>query len=306
MYYDSRPLNENLNMRIQRRDAKIFEERQREKMLSESIIERRERERLNREKYSSFLENVKSTLLTEALFFFVNESLPTSKTIDQALQSEAIIYNFVNEEGATRLLNKYSTKTELLANISNLVIETYDKIAEETSCNSTDCGYHIKKSTSDDFYKKLRLLNPDQMSKRIMDNVSNQTKEFIAQQVTDNNKIEELAMQTKEKIDKVKAKTPETKESIKQEYANFYKRTSNEIRTSRPRSVFEEVVYRMSDKIVKDKSILESSYLKEDGKFNANKVIDDAVIIYTTLECMNTYKFKDFDTKSIKEVIDNI
>lgn len=305
MFYDSRPLNEDLNMQIQRREAKAFEERERSRMLSESIIEKRHIQREKEIQRSKFLEEAKNTLLTEALFYFVNESLPASSTLEQRKQAESIIYNFVNEEGSTRLLNKYSTKTELLANIANIVTDTYKKVVSETETDSI-AGYHIKKSTTDDFYGKLRNLSDDQISKKIMDRVSKQTQEFIAKQVEDNARIEDLATQTKEKIDNVKAKNPETKEAIKQEFANQYKNFSENIRLRRPRSIFEEMVYRMSEKVVKDKTLLEGFYLKQDGKFDVDKVVENATIMYTVLECMNTYKFKEFNCNNIKEIIDNI
>lgn len=305
MFYDSRPLNEDLNMRIQRNNAKAFEEKERSRMLSESIIDRRNAKRDKELKYSQFIEEAKNTLLTEALFFFVNESLPVDTTLAQRKQAEAIIYNFVNEEGAIRLLNKYSTKTELLANITNLVTETHNRVISETDCE-TVTGYYIKQSTTNDFYGKLRNLSDDQVSKKIMDNVSKQTQEFIEQQVRDNTRIEELATQTKEKIDKVKTKNPETKEAIKQEFANQYKSFAENVRLRRPRSVFEEMVYHMSEKVIKDKTLLEGFYLSTDGKFNVDKVVENTTIMYTVLECMNTYKFKEFDAGSIEEVIKNI
>lgn len=303
MFYDSRPLNEDLNMQIQRRDAKAFEEREKSRMLSESIIEKRHAKREKQMQRTKFLEESKNTLLTEALFYFVNESLPESSTLEQRKQAESIIYNFVVEEGATKLLNKYSTKTELLANIANIVADTYKKVVSETD-NTT--GYYIKKSTTNDFYGKLRNLSDDQVSRKIMDNVSKQTQEFITKQVEDNTRIEELAAQTQEKINNVKAKKQETKEAIKQEFANQYKNFSENIRLRRPRSVFEEMVYKMSEKVVKDKTLLEGFYLKQDGKFNVDKVVENATIMYTVLECMNTYKFKEFDCNDIKEIIDNI
>ena len=86
----------------------------------------------------------------------------------------------------------------------------------------------------------------------------------------------------------------------------MYKDATNRIRLSRPRSIFEEMVYNISDKVVKDQSLLENFLMTENGKFDVDKVIDHATIMYTVLECMNTYKFFDFDSNNIKSIIDNI
>ena len=83
--------------------------------------------------------------------------------------------------------------------------------------------------------------------------VAQETENFIQQSVKDKNKMEEMAQQTKEKIDNIKARNPETKEAIKQEMVNTYNRESKLIRTNRPRSIFEEMVYHISNKVVKHK-----------------------------------------------------
>lgn len=303
-YYDSRPLNEDLNMRIQRQQAKSYEEKEKGRIFAESIAQKRYDQRNKELQYSKFLEETKSVLLTEALFFFVNESLPESSTLEQRKQAEAMVYNFVNEQSATRLLKIYEEKTELLANVANTVNKTFQKIVSETSCNDT--SFCIKQSSTDDFYGKIRSLKNDEMCQKIADNVAKETQKFIEQQVKDNNRIEDLARQTKEKIDNVTAKNAETKESIKQEFANMYKRTANNIRVSRPRSIFEEMVYHISDKVVKDNTLLEGFFLEQDGKLDIDKIIDYTTTMYTVLECMNTYKFTEFDSNSIKTVIDNI
>lgn len=305
-YYDSKPLEEHLNMRTQRRDAGIFEENERSRMFAESMDNLRYTKEKNNAKYRQFLSEAKTTLLTEAIFYFVNESFDRSVTIDQRKQAEAVVLNFVKEEGADKLLNKYSTQTEFLANLSGIVNETYDKVVKEAKDAKKISAFNMKKSTTDAFYDKLQNISNTQVTNKIMDMVAQETENFIQQSVEDKNKMEEMAQKTKEKIDNIKARNPETKEAIKQEMVNTYNRESKLIRTNRPRSIFEEMVYHISNKVVKHKDLLDSHYVNESGQLDVNKITENAKVLYTVLETLNTFKFRKFDNKDIQEIIQNI
>lgn len=307
-YYDSKPLEEQLNMRTQRRDAGIFEEDERSRMFAENINNLRYTKENNDNKFRKYISEAKTTLLTEAIFYFVNESFDHSVTLDQRKQAEAVVLNFVKEEGADKLLRKYETQTEFLANLTGIVNETYDKIVKEAneSKNKKITGFNMKKSTTDAFYNKLQNISNTQVTNKIMNMVAQETEDFIQQSVEDKNKMEQMAQDTKEKIDNIKARTPEAKEAIKQEMVNTYNRESKLIRTNRPRSIFEEMVYHISNKVVKHKDLLESHYVNKSGQLDVNKIIENAKVLYTVLETLNTFKFKTFDAESIQELVQNI
>lgn len=307
-YYDSKPLEEQLNMRTQRRDAGIFEEDERSRMFAENMNNLRYARENNDNKFRKYISEAKTTLLTEAIFYFVNESFDHSVDLNQRKQAEAVVLNFVKEEGADKLLRKYETQTEFLANLAGIVNETYDKIVKEANENKTKkiTGFNMKKSTTDAFYDKLQNISNTQVTNKIMDMVAQETEDFIQQSVEDKNKMEQMAQDTKEKIDNIKARTPEAKEAIKQEMVNAYNRESKLIRTNRPRSIFEEMVYHISNKVVKHKDLLESYYVNESGQLDVNKITENAKVLYTVLETLNTFKFKTFDVESIQELVQNI
>lgn len=305
-YYDSKPLEEQLNMRTQRRDAGIFEENERSRMFAESMNNLRYAREENNAKYRKFLSEAKTTLLTEAIFYFVNESFDSSVTIDQRKQAEAVVLNFVKEEGADKLLNKYAIQTEFLANLAGIVNETYNKVVSEVKDAKKISAFSMKKSTTDAFYDKLQNISNTQVTNKIMDMVAQETEDFIQQSVNDKNKMEEMAQQTKEKIDNIKTRNPETREAIKQEMVNTYNRESKLIRTKRPRSVFEEMVYHISNKVVKHKDLLDSHYVNESGQLDVDKITENAKVLYTVLETLNTFKFRKFNAQDIQELVQNI
>ncbi|MDD3122019.1 MAG: hypothetical protein PHC62_00720 [Candidatus Izemoplasmatales bacterium] len=303
-YYDSRPLNEDLNMRIQRKNAQEFEEREKGRVFAESLTNKREDFLREENRFSNFLEQVKESLLVEAMYGLLEDALSENVTDIQKKQAKSIIVNFVKEEGSDRLIKKYATQTELLANLTGLVTSAFDKVVSETTQSSTD--YLVKNSTTNEFYGKLREMKVGKMTNTIRDNVAKEMEKFITQQVEDKNRIEDLANETKEKLDTVKNKNATVKEEIKQEMANDYKVAVDNIRLRRPRSIFEEMVYNVSEKSVKDKELLETCFLGEDNKLDINKVVESVSVMYTMLEGMSVFKFKKFDAETIKTIVDNI
>lgn len=303
--YDSRPLNEDLEMCIQRRDANIFEQRERDRMFAESVKEVQENKRRKEMEYEQFLATVKDTLMTEAIFYFLNESLPKTTTKELRVQAEAAVYNFVKEENVDKMIKTYKERTEFLAELCKIIEETYDIVKEETSSNN--CCNYISQSSTTEFYGKLRNLDASQICKAIEKNVAKETEKFAQQQIEDKNRIEDLAQKTKEKIDNVKARSTEAKEEIKQEMANSYKRATQNIRYTRPRSLFEEMVYTITEKAITDKNISESFCSSdENNKPNISSVVETTKVLYTVLETLNVFKFKRFNSKTIEDIISNL
>ena len=151
-----RAFMEDAYSRRNRREARTMEEYNKNLIHAEAKEEKRYRKHVMKENYSKFLIDTKDLLLTESIFYFVNESLPTNCSLDDRKKAESIVYSFVKEEGANKLLMKYETSTELLANIANIVNETYNRIVNETECNSDKCtNFFVKKSSTDDFYTKI-------------------------------------------------------------------------------------------------------------------------------------------------------
>lgn len=268
------------------------------------MYERKEEVLRRKAEHRTFLENTKDMLLTEALFSLMCSALPEGSSKEDMKYAESIIYGFVKESGVDTLLREYSTKSNLLSSLSSLVSDTYDKVVRETNPDAVG-GFNIKPNTSKDFYHSLVNLSDDAVNKRIADRVKNATVDFVQQQAEDNARIEDLARAAKEKIDTFKGKDEDVEAATNEQMAIFNNRKAN-IRFSRPRTVFEEMVYTLSDRALKDDVIRESAFVSEAGKFNVGKVIHTASIMYTVLEGMMTYRLKDITTNDILQIIAGI
>lgn len=270
---------------------------------NDMLVEQKNESLRRKTEYRNFIENAMDLLLTEALYSFVDRSLPKTATREQKQCAEHILYNFVHETGARTLIKEYATKSKLLAGLSGLVSDTYDKVVKETNTDEVG-GYNIKPGTSKDFYSALCNLSDDAMCKKIAGRVEKATTEFIQKQVEDNTRIEDLAQKAQEKINSVKGK--DIGDKVAEEQANYVHAIEQRVRYSRPRSVFEEMVYAISEKAVKDDVVRESAFVTENGRFSVQAAIDVAKVMYTVLECMNTFRFKDITKADILPLIEGI
>lgn len=254
-------------------------------------------------KLSSFLVEAKNMLVTEAIYKLVKDSLPD--TVSESLLNTAknITANFVVEEGADSLLNRFKTKTCFLSEMSNIVTETYEKVVEAAKETFQD-DFTIKNSDLEAFYDRLGQLDYDKMTLAIRDKVGKAEEKFVQDNVTDRVNMEEFAEKTKEKIDAIKAKDQDTEDAIKQEQTRVYKETMNSM-LDRKKGILEALVNKTSESIITDSGMREA-YTLESGKLNMPAIIDTAEIMYTFLEAVNTAKIKDVTPDYISKVIESI
>lgn len=74
---------------------------------------------------------------------------------------------------------------------------------------------------------------------------------------------------------------------------------------SRPKSVFEKMVYNLSEAAIKNDS-LRDQYVNESGRLNTQKVIDAVKCMYTMLEAVSTLKIEKVDAQYIEDTIKSI
>ncbi len=307
MFYNSSELEPYRAAQLTRQAARNEQDKIDSMNYTNKFLERKEIEKKNKIKYESFLQETKDVLVTEGIFFFVNNALPSKISLEQRKLAEGMVYNFVKENGSNSLLRKWSTNTQLLAELANTINTTYNKIVNETECKKDKLyDYTIKKSSSDEFYSKLTGLKNDAVDKKIAERVQKATTDFIEQQVQDKQRIEDMATKTNEKVNDIKKTNTDKKEELTQESMDLYKRETQDMRLKRPRNLFEEMVYTISNKALKDKSLLESKFTTNDGRFGVDAIIENTVVIYTVLETFNTIKIKEFKSEDVKSILQSL
>lgn len=272
---------------------------------STSLQERAEKAALSRESYSKFVDSIPATLMAETMNFILQKSLDEGVSESDRELGKVLCEQYVSENNCMAMLRRFKTKSQLLAEAACNIEKSSAKIISDTDKNALN--FSIKPSDKKDFYKGLEDLSVDEVCKKINKRVCDAAEEFIQNNINDKLDMEELAQKTKEKIDAVKASTPEMEEKIKQEHANLYHEKINNIAngTSRRKNVYEQMVNTAATTAVKNKEQY-GAFINESGKLDVDKITEKVHVMYTFLEMLNTAKIRDIDETYVQECINSI
>ena len=251
----------------------------------------------------TFLENVKSGFLSEAMSKLYKESFGVMTKRDR-ITAKNLINTFINEQGAGELLNRFKYQNTLVAEMARIVQEHYDMVVESITCDDEECNIpgrakelHLDKTIVDDFYKDLVDLDTSEASKLIKDKVTDAMTEFIDQNTQNKLDFEEIINTAKEKISDLK------EESAVESTMNEAKRQINEMKRTRHKNIFHYMVEAISKEAFKDINGVGKQYIHE-SKVDMDGVVNSAKLIYTMLEMLNTTEMVSKDY--IKTYIENL
>ena len=252
----------------------------------------------------TFLENVKSGFLSEAMSKLYKESFGIMTKRDR-ITAKNLINTFINEQGAGELLNRFKYQNTLVAEMARIVQEHYDMVVESITCDDEECNIpgrakelHLDKTIVDDFYKDLVDLDTTEASKLIKDKVTDAMTEFIDQNTQNKLDFEEIINTAKEKISDLK------EESAIESTMNEAKRQINEMKRTRHKNIFHYMVEAISKEAFKDINGVGKQYIHE-SKVDMDGVVNSAKLIYTMLEMLNTTEMvsKDYIQTYIENLV---
>lgn len=252
----------------------------------------------------TFLENVKSGFLSEAMSKLYKESFGVMTKRDK-ITAKNLINTFINEQGAGELLNRFKYQNTLVAEMARIVQEHYDMVVESITCDDEECNIpgrakelHLDKTIVDDFYKDLVDLDTTEASKLIKDKVTDAMTEFIDQNTQNKLDFEEIINTAKEKITDLK------EESAVESTMNEAKRQINEMKRTRHKNIFHYMVEAISKEAFKDINGVGRQYIHE-SKVDMDGVVNSAKLIYTMLEMLNTTEMvsKDYIQTYIENLV---
>lgn len=252
----------------------------------------------------TFLENVKSGFLSEAMSKLYKESFGVMTKRDR-ITAKNLINTFINEQGAGELINRFKYQNTLVAEMARIVQEHYDMVVESITCDDEECNIpgrakelHLDKTIVDDFYKDLVDLDTSEASKLIKDKVTDAMTEFIDQNTQNKLDFEEIINTAKEKITDLK------EESAVESTMNEAKRQINEMKRTRHKNIFHYMVEAISKEAFKDINGVGRQYIHE-SKVDMDGVVNSAKLIYTMLEMLNTTEMvsKDYIQTYIENLV---
>ena len=279
-------------------DAKAYQESQNfiNKYLTEEAISGANR--------ANFLNNVKTGLVSSALYKICKESFTEklSKHDEQILSK--FFTEFVTEQGAGKLLLDWKYKNVILAEVANVCNETYNSIRdsfstyrnyymenessdgrnEQTPDNKPDI-LKLDKDQIDDFYNKISSVDTDQASTLINSRVGDAINDFIDSNAENKAECEEIIADAENRIQK--AKTPEAAEAIQAE-ATRQIQIHNQYKRKNPFHCIVEAIIKASltDENLKSLNINESNV-------DMDNIVHSAKLVYSFLETLSTLQVVD-------------
>ena len=251
-------------------------------------------------RFSSFSETVRTSLLTEALYKVFKESASDSMIKDPVDRSimRSIVNQYVNENGYGNILHKMKTTSIQMSKLYNIVTESVNKILECVDKNNPE-SFVITKDMKDDFFKQLDYSDSDEISKAINDRVVTAMDNFVTANTKDHDDIENALKRAQEKIDQA----PEEETELKESYNYMAKRQINDIMNA-PKGILHSMITAMSESVMKHPE-MHGEFMIE-GHIDMDKVVRRTSMMYTFLEMLNTTKLENIDESYLEDVIENL
>lgn len=298
--------------------------------LEESIINRdRKREQLllseEKRAYNNYAENVQRAQLQEAAY---NESIAErNRRAEQSMVTECLyklycesyvapmdsraktigknlIANFVQEQGAHKLIRDWHHKNMILSEFSRICEKHLNKLLEE-EIERDENGFPITKDFKidsepvTDFFQDIQDIDYTDASKMIHDRVSDAITDFMDENISTKMDYQDIIDSAKDQIDSV------TEESAIQSIKENTERQISDIESNREKNVFHVMVESLAKKSYKDEG-LKQRYINENASLDMESITDSVQAIYTFIEMCNTVNIVNMNEKAISDYLANL
>ena len=254
------------------------------------------------EDFYRFKTQLTESYVTEALTILVDncvEPVLINEVYNQKLVRQ-LVSNFVKEEGASNLLNKFRHTSYLLSEIAYICDNHIKAVLESTDKDNKET-FKLNKNDKKTFYDDLSKVDAEDTINKITNRVKHETEEFVNNNIENNNKIKETIEKTKDKVDSTKAKNEETTSKIQESYLDIGKREIVDIRESGSKTVLECMIYNMSKAALINESA--NRVFVEDSKLNMDKIVEHCEVLYTFLTTLDSCKLINVDEQYIENML---
>ncbi len=265
------------------------------------------------DEFLRFKKKVTDAFVVEGLTIFVDncvEPVLIREEYNQKLVRQ-MVSAFVNEEGASNLLNKMKRTSYLMSELAYVTEQTIQSVLEGVDKNNSET-FKIDEKAKDEFYDKLGKVDVDEAVGKITDRVKAQVEDFKTENMAQKVQLSSALAKTQQKVDKVQDKLKEKAndekakmeaEKLTEAYIADGKRRAVDIRENRTKTVFEHLVYNLA----KTSMINESArqVFVEDSQLNMDKIVDHCEILTTFVTALDSAKLIKLDEAYIRNMIND-
>ena len=266
------------------------------------------------QKKRKFAKDLTDNLVSEAIAYpYLEVAKMNNFTQEQTDLGKKIIDNFVVETGAENILKNMREGTVVTSLYADIISETTKEVLEacgkkckDTKTEEYDICYTFDKEYADKFVNSLVKATPTALPNIISTRVSSAVQDFVNKQQDDQNTIKDILNKAKDNITAAKEKkfseqtikeiTEQSEIAARHKISLIYRENTN---------LYGRMVKNFSKQMVtvNEQTMKDAGYVKENGKLNIAKVMNDTQVMYTVLETINTAGFYDIDKNYVASIV---
>ena len=266
------------------------------------------------QKKRKFAKDLTDNLISEAIAYpYLEVAKMNNFTQEQTDLGKKIIDNFVVETGAENILKNMREGTVVTSLYADIISETTKEVLEacgkkckDTKTEEYDICYTFDKEYADKFVNSLVKATPTALPNIISTRVSSAVQDFVNKQQDDQNTIKDILNKAKDNITVAKEKkfseqtikeiTEQSEIAARHKISLIYRENTN---------LYGRMVKNFSKQMVtvNEQAMKDAGYVKENGKLNIAKVMNDTQVMYTVLETINTAGFYDIDKNYVASIV---
>lgn len=266
------------------------------------------------QKKRKFAKDLTDNLVAESIAYpYLEVAKMNNFTQEQTDLGKKIIDNFVVETGAENILKNMREGTVVTSLYADIISETTKEVLEacgkkckDTKTEEYDICYTFDKEYADKFVNSLVKATPTALPNIISTRVSSAVQDFVNKQQDDQNTIKDILNKAKDNITAAKEKkfseqtikeiTEQSEIAARHKISLIYRENTN---------LYGRMVKNFSKQMVtvNEQAMKDAGYVKENGKLNIAKVMNDTQVMYTVLETINTAGFYDIDKNYVASIV---
>ena len=261
--------------------------------------------------YIDFKKKVTDAYVVEGLTVLVDNCLSPILIREDYHQKlvRQLVTNFVNEEGSTKLLNKFKSTSYVMSEMAYIIETTIQSILEKAKQDESK-SFKLDKEDKEKFYTKLEKVDVDDAVTKITDRVRTQQQEFVNNNMEEKAALSAALTKTQNKVEDNKAKLAEkansekAKESavkVEESYIAMGKRRATDIRNSRTKNIFECMVYNLSKAAMINESAGQAFI--DNSRLNMDKIVEHCETLCTFITALDSLKIINVDEAYIEKML---
>ena len=250
------------------------------------------------------LNKAENSLVTECMMKLYEDSYvgPVNNRIKTIAKN--LIGNFVNEQGAHKLIKDWYSKNYVLSEFSRICEKHYNKLLEE-ELERDENGFPITKSfnidtePTTDFFQDIEDIDYSDASKMIHDRVSDAITDFMDENISTKMDYQDIIDSAKDQIDSV------TSESSIAFIKEDTEGKISDIESNREKNMYQLMVEALAKKSFSDAG-LKQRYLNENSSLDMDSIVDSVQSIYHFLELCNTMNIAPMNDNDVLKYLANL